>query len=391
MLREWIGIDRLNATAKDTNIYPDFASLKGPMVAETDTFINAVVMSATPTVGELLSREYTPEDPDARRVLLEGVGTSAARAPESGRVPLGLCPRPRERAGPPRRRRAPARGLPRDQVADRAQHQRGAAAARSHEIDARALRHPRDRSGMFSSATTPSTPSASRSRASTRWAAIERRTTTSRSTAASTWRSAPTSTAPTPNSNELAAAMAQAPSVQACFARNLFRSASGRSAGADALATEQEFLKFVKTIDGADTRQHRWRPWSPTFRAPCSLSGGTREAPTSSCLPARGGRGLRGPPVLPPCSRTPYAQAAGETLPLKFISIYHPHGLAAEYWVDEGGRHRDAPSTSPTRTARSSRSTTPRPTARASRTRSWSSRASITCRAPTVTTLPAPS
>ncbi|HYQ18094.1 MAG TPA: hypothetical protein VEQ58_20110, partial [Polyangiaceae bacterium] len=27
------------------------------------------------------------------------------------------------------------------------------------------------------------------------------------------------------------------------------------------------------------------------------------------------------------------AQAAGEMLPLKFITIYHPHGLSAEYWA----------------------------------------------------------
>jgi hypothetical protein len=27
------------------------------------------------------------------------------------------------------------------------------------------------------------------------------------------------------------------------------------------------------------------------------------------------------------------AQAAGETLPLKFITIYHPHGIAAEFWA----------------------------------------------------------
>ena len=30
------------------------------------------------------------------------------------------------------------------------------------------------------------------------------------------------------------------------------------------------------------------------------------------------------------------AQAAGETLPLKFITIYHPHGIAAEYWAMKG-------------------------------------------------------
>jgi hypothetical protein len=31
------------------------------------------------------------------------------------------------------------------------------------------------------------------------------------------------------------------------------------------------------------------------------------------------------------------AQAAGETLPLKFITIYHPHGIAAEYWAMKAG------------------------------------------------------
>jgi hypothetical protein len=31
------------------------------------------------------------------------------------------------------------------------------------------------------------------------------------------------------------------------------------------------------------------------------------------------------------------AQAAGETLPLKFITIYHPHGLSAEYWAMKAG------------------------------------------------------
>ena len=31
------------------------------------------------------------------------------------------------------------------------------------------------------------------------------------------------------------------------------------------------------------------------------------------------------------------AQAAGETLPLKFITIYHPHGLAAEFWAMKAG------------------------------------------------------
>jgi hypothetical protein len=31
------------------------------------------------------------------------------------------------------------------------------------------------------------------------------------------------------------------------------------------------------------------------------------------------------------------AQAAGEELPLKFVTIYHPHGLSAEYWAMKAG------------------------------------------------------
>ena len=31
------------------------------------------------------------------------------------------------------------------------------------------------------------------------------------------------------------------------------------------------------------------------------------------------------------------AQAAGETLPLKFVTIYHPHGLSAEFWAMKAG------------------------------------------------------
>src|SRR3954471_5002161 len=41
-----------------------------------------------------------------------------------------------------------------------------------------------------------------------------------------------------------------------------------------------------------------------------------------------------------PCSRlleNSVAQAAGETLPLRFITIYHPHGISAEYWAMKAG------------------------------------------------------
>lgn len=44
------------------------------------------------------------------------------------------------------------------------------------------------------------------------------------------------------------------------------------------------------------------------------------------------GAGLLGFPLIDMLADS-VAQAAGEELPLRFITIYHPHGLAAEHWV----------------------------------------------------------
>ena len=102
-----------------------------------------------------------------------------------------------------------------------------------------------------------------------------------------------------------------------------------------------------------------------------------------------------------------FAKADGETLPLRFIGVYHPHGIAAEYFVMQysgnpfpsgpvsttpdvvttsGGVDTTTNFASRTRTARCSRSTTQPPTARATRARFASSRGSTTSRTPTVTT-----
>lgn len=51
-------------------------------------------------------------------------------------------------------------------------------------------------------------------------------------------------------------------------------------------------------------------------------------------------RAMGGGLLLAPFSRlleNSVAQAAGEALPLKFITIYHPHGVSAEYWAMKAG------------------------------------------------------
>jgi hypothetical protein len=252
MLREWIGIDRLNATAKDTNIYPDFAALKAPMFDETDTFINAVMMSPSPTVGELLGREYTPENsslasfyakssgPARRGLLNQGAFLSVyAHAHESAPVLRGVAVLRRvaclEIKSPTSLNINVVPPLPDPSKSTReryAIHATDPMCAQCHNaIDAFGFAF-ENFDGMGGYRTTDN------------GVAVDGSVNVALGTDFDGTYA---------DSNELATAMSQAPSVQACFARNLFRSASGRSAGAEAQATEQQFLDFVKTIEAANT------------------------------------------------------------------------------------------------------------------------------------------
>jgi hypothetical protein len=62
VIREWLGIDRINVTAKDTNVYPEFAGLKDSMEKETTDFITELVANSSGTVGEMLSADWTFAD-----------------------------------------------------------------------------------------------------------------------------------------------------------------------------------------------------------------------------------------------------------------------------------------------------------------------------------------
>lgn len=47
------------------------------------------------------------------------------------------------------------------------------------------------------------------------------------------------------------------------------------------------------------------------------------------------GAGLAGLPFYRPLEDS-FAQSMGEELPLRFITVYHPHGISAEYWAMQG-------------------------------------------------------
>ncbi|HEX6277903.1 MAG TPA: DUF1592 domain-containing protein [Polyangiaceae bacterium] len=63
IVREWLGIDRIAETAKDSNVYETFETLRPHMAAEVDAFVNEVISGSTGTVGELLGADWTIASP----------------------------------------------------------------------------------------------------------------------------------------------------------------------------------------------------------------------------------------------------------------------------------------------------------------------------------------
>ncbi|MDC0681580.1 DUF1592 domain-containing protein [Sorangium atrum] len=59
VVREWLGVDRIAMTAKDSNVYGDFAGARASMERETEDFVTEVLMNSTGTVGELLGADWS--------------------------------------------------------------------------------------------------------------------------------------------------------------------------------------------------------------------------------------------------------------------------------------------------------------------------------------------
>ncbi len=59
LVREWLGIDRIDASAKDTLVYPDFEAEKPRIVAESQDFVRAVAFQSTGTISELIGAKWT--------------------------------------------------------------------------------------------------------------------------------------------------------------------------------------------------------------------------------------------------------------------------------------------------------------------------------------------
>ena len=84
MVHEWLGIDRITETAKDSNVYPEFAGLRDAMKHEADAFVSEVMWKSGSDVRELIAADWTPAEDNLARMYLNG----QAPARDAGHVSL---------------------------------------------------------------------------------------------------------------------------------------------------------------------------------------------------------------------------------------------------------------------------------------------------------------
>jgi hypothetical protein len=70
MVQEWLAIDRISETAKDSNVYPQFAGLRDAMKREADEFTTEVMWKSNGSVKDLLSADWTIADDGLARMYL---------------------------------------------------------------------------------------------------------------------------------------------------------------------------------------------------------------------------------------------------------------------------------------------------------------------------------
>jgi hypothetical protein len=83
-VREWLGIDDVADTAKDTTVYPTFAGVRDSLDAESAAFVNEVMQSSNGSVSDLLGASWS--------VIDQNLATNYYNVPFTGtgmRTPLG--------------------------------------------------------------------------------------------------------------------------------------------------------------------------------------------------------------------------------------------------------------------------------------------------------------
>ncbi len=251
VIQEWLGTDRLVDTAKDTNVYGGFASVKPAMLSETGAFLQRLIERKTGTVGELLGANWTVTQdtglidlyqgsaatdgevslPQRRGVLNQGAFLSVyAHASESAPVLRGVAVVRRlacVNLPSPASLMLTVPPLPPDPnktMRERLEvHTADSACAGCHDqIDPIGFSF-EQYDGMGSK---------------TKDTRVDSRTTV---------RLNLDFDGDYADSNQLASALASSPAVRECFARNIFRASAGRSSD-DVKAAEKAFVEYWKTV-----------------------------------------------------------------------------------------------------------------------------------------------
>ena len=256
VVQEWLGIDRLADTAKDTTVYPDFAGVKAAMQNESGAFLQRLVDAKTGTVGELLGASWTATSdqklidlykgtaagngevtlPERRGMLNQGAFLSVyAHASETGPVLRGLVIQRRlacQLVKSPSELKLTVPPLMPDPSKTTRQrldvHARDPECAKCHDaIDS--LGFPFERYDSMGATQT-----------------VDKLNQNLTIDSHSTVSLGLDFDGDYADSNELATALSKSDVVRECFARNIFRASSGRST-ADVSAAEQAFIDYWRT------------------------------------------------------------------------------------------------------------------------------------------------
>jgi hypothetical protein len=86
LVREWLGIDGIRESAKDSILFSEFSSEKPRIIAESEDFVRSVAFESTGTVSELLGATWTVNSGPLSLYQVSGSGPLANSSALSDRV-----------------------------------------------------------------------------------------------------------------------------------------------------------------------------------------------------------------------------------------------------------------------------------------------------------------
>jgi hypothetical protein len=86
LVREWLGIDRIDDSAKDSLVYPEFEKEKPKIVAESRDFVGGVAFESTGNISELFNADWTVDSGPLSLYQVAAKGPIPASSRLTGRI-----------------------------------------------------------------------------------------------------------------------------------------------------------------------------------------------------------------------------------------------------------------------------------------------------------------